>query len=484
MGEGGMEVYELRDLDAAKRYLIEGLWLQCAVKPAAASVRSILGWAMEVASGGHSLPPIGFIADVGQLALGPDAELRRKELPHVPGWPPTLARSYEDHVLGKLYADWMFERASDAVRKYSDGKEQTKGIAYLVNQIRDRLSLGGVMLPPAVIRGLLGVSPEEVLSSGWESLMRDGPLEIQLRLYHQIVAAARRAGEVLAREDVDALEDKSALGDMGQYVALRQIRQTTGRIESVLPLRPVRPRAGRKEVPTRVHDEDQYPVGGYSSISNRGTIESLLQSQLAYMEKEPPDLFDIKYVRDELFYYSRDENQFLRRRRVFVFVLFPDLVAARFKDPELPQQRIVLLQSSILALVHRLSEWLSSDAIRFEVLLVQENEKKALLEEATLMELLLRDRIARGDGLVAWVKDKEAAVAHLNGLARNAQVHCLACATEPFEMEMDNVVVTELVVGGPRPEIGDDKGLVVELDGDDALDTWFATALRVLQNWV
>ena len=131
-------------------------------------------------------------------------------------------------------------------------------------------------------------------------------------------------------------------------------------------------------------DEDQYPVGGYTSISTRGSIESLLHSQLAYMEDESPDLFDMKFVRDELFYYSRDENQFLRRRRAFVFVLFPDLLAARFKDPELPHQRIVMLQSAILALVRRLTEWLSTDAIRFEVLFVQDGEKKPLAEEATL----------------------------------------------------------------------------------------------------
>jgi hypothetical protein len=479
-----MQVHELRDLDAAKRYVIEGLWLQRAVKPTPATVRSALEWAMEVASGGHSLPPLGFIADVGHVALGADSEHRNKESQHVPGWPPTLARTYEDHVLGKLYADWTFERAGDALRRYPEGKERTKGIAYVVNQLRDRLNMGGVMLPPAVIRGLLSTNPDDVLSSGWDSLMRDGPSEVQVQLYEEIVAAARRTSEVLVKEDVDALEDKSALGDMGQYVALRQIRQTTGRMESLLPARPVRPRLGRKEVPTRVHDEDQYPVGGYSSISNRGTIESLLHSQLAYMEDETPDLFDIKFVRDELFYYSRDENQFLRRRRVFVFALFPDLVAARFKDPELSHQRIVLLQSAILALVHRLTAWLSTDAIRFEVLFVQDGERKPLAEEATLMQLLLREPIERGDGLVLWVPDKAGVMQHLNNLARQAQVHCLAAATEPFEMEIENVVLTELVVAGPRPEIGDDSGVVAELEGDDALDVWQETVLRILRDWV
>jgi hypothetical protein len=478
-----MEPFELRDLDAARRYVVEGLQLQRAMKPAPGTVRPALEWAMEVASGGHPLPPVGFVADVGHVAFGADVEHRPKDPLHVPGWPPALARAYEDHVLGRLYADWMFERAGDALRRYQ-GKDRIKGLAYVINQIRERAGTGGVMLPPAVIRGLLSANPEEVLSQGWDALMRDGPSEVQLRLYEELVAAGRRIGEVLVKEDVDALEDRSALGDMGQYVALRQIRQTTAKIESRLPARPVKPLVGRKEVPTRVLDEDQYPVGGYTSISTRGSLESLLHSQLAYMEKEPPDLFDVKFVRDELFYYSRDENQFLRRRRAFVFVLFPDLIAARYKDPELPHQRIVMLQSAVLALVRRLTDWLSTDAIRFEVLFVQDGQKKPLADEATLTELLLHEHIERGDGLVAWVPDRAAVVAHLNHLARQSQVHCLAAATEPFEMELDNVVVTELVVGGARPEIGAGDGMVAALEGEDPFDVWQETVLRVLQLWV
>ncbi|MBN9120089.1 MAG: sulfate ABC transporter ATP-binding protein [Planctomycetes bacterium] len=345
--------------------------------------------------------------------------------------------------------------------------------------------LPGVMLPPAVIRGLLTTNPDEVLQTGWDGLMRDGPSPMIVEMYEQLVSAARRLAEVLAQEDILALEQGTAIADMGQYVAHRQILQTTARLEKRLPARPVKPLVGRKEVPTRVLDEDQYPVGGYTSISTKGSIESLLHSQLAYMERESPDLFDMKFVRDELFYYSRDENQFLRRRRAFVFVLFPDLVAARFKDAELPYQRIVMVQSLVLALVRKLTEWLSTDAIRFEVLFVQEGGKNPLAEEAALLKLLLREPIERGDGEVTEYPNQDAVVRHLNHLSRTAQVHCLAAATEPFAMEMDNVVVTELIVEGPRPEIGEGDGVVgVVEETEDAFDLWQETILRVLQLWV
>jgi hypothetical protein len=482
-----MDPIELRDLEAAKRYVAEGLWLQRAVKPSAATVKPALEWAMEIASDGHPLPPVGFVADVGHVAFGADAEHRMKEPLHVPGWPPNLGRQYEDHVLGKLYADWTFERASDALRRYHPGKERTRGLAYVVNQLRGRAGFTGVLLPPAVIRGLASANPADVLDSAWNGLMRDGPSELLVRLYEDLVAAGRRMAEVLGPEDVIALEQKTALAEMRQYVGHRQILQTTARIESRLPTRPVRPWVGRKEVPTRIHDEDQYPVGGYTSIATKGSIESLLQSQLAYIEDDRtagPDLFDLKYARDELFYYSRDENQFLRRRRAFVFVLYPDLLAARFKDVELPCERMVMVQAAILALVRRLTDWLSTDAIRFELLFVQEGDRKPLADEAGLMELLLREPVERGDGLVTHLPNADAVVQRLKLLSRSSQVHCLAAAAEPFDLDVEGVVVTKLVVEGPRPEIGEGDEPVAELDGEEAFDVWQETVLRILQLWV
>ncbi len=478
-----MESIEIRDLDEAKRYILDGLWLQRAVKPNAKNVKLILEWAMEIASGGNPLPPVGFVADVGIVAFGIDADQRAKEPVAVPRWPAALSRSYEDHVLGKLYSDWTFERAGDALRKYKD-TDRVRGLAYVVNQIRERAGIPGVMLPPAVIRALSTTNPEDVLNNSINGLEDRGPMPLLVQLYEALVSAGRRMAEVLAPEDVIAIEQGTALADMGQYVSHRQVLQITAKLESRLPARPVKPLVGRKEVPTRVLDEDQYPVGGYTSISTRGSIESLLHSQLAYMENESPDLFDMKFVRDELFYYSRDENQFLRRRRAFVFAVFPDVVAARFKEPELPCQRIVLVQSMILALVRKLTDWLSTDAIRFELIFVQDGLKNPLEDEAALLKILLREHIERGDAEVMELPDRDAVVKRLQRLTRTAQVHCLAVATEPFEMDLDTVVVTEMIVPGPRPELGGGDGTVAALDGEDAFDVWQESLLRILQLWV
>jgi hypothetical protein len=116
---------------------------------------------------------------------------------------------------------------------------------------------------------------------------------------------------------------------------------------------------------------------------------------------------------------------------------------------------------------------------------VQDGGKNPLEEEAKLLRLLLREPIERGDGEVAELPNRDAVVAHLNRLARMAQVHCLASATEPFALEMDNVVITELVVAGPRPEIGDGDGVVSAVDEpEDAFDLWHETILQILRLWV
>ncbi|MCO4781109.1 MAG: hypothetical protein KC646_02200 [Candidatus Cloacimonetes bacterium] len=54
----------------------------------------------------------------------------------------------------------------------------------------------------------------------------------------------------------------------------------------------------------------EYPLGGITGITNKGSFESLLSSELVYAEVESEvNLFDVKYIENELLYYERDTNQ-------------------------------------------------------------------------------------------------------------------------------------------------------------------------------
>ena len=479
-----MNTYELRDLDEAHRFLCQGLWWQQAEVPAAATVRAALAWALQVAGGGQPLPPIGFIADLGHLAFRLDWEApAHRAAVNVPNLPVNLLSTYADQVLGKIDGDSTFIRASAALRRFQ-GRDRGRGLAFLLNQFRERAGFLGVEFSPGVIKHALEMPPEELLNHGYESLRHDGPQPLLIDLYEGLIAAARRAPEVLGLEDLSELEAGTALEDEGPRLARRQVWQAVQALEHSLPHYRIAPAGRRLEVPTHLLDEDTYPVGGFTSISNRGSIESLLHSQLAYMEPEGaerPDLFDVKYLRDELLYYARDENQFLRRRRTFVFVLQPDLVTARFKDAELPYQRIVLLLAVVVALVRKLSEWLGNDALSFQVLFAGKEE--TLVAERELLRKLLREQLANKTAAIHIAVPPKKVTELCREWSRRSLCHCLllsSAAVKPFEAE--EVAVARLRIDGARPQLAESGGKLESVEGEDAMDSW-GQALRTVLGW-
>ncbi len=318
-----MHGYEIRDPAQARRHLLDGLVMTRTAVVDAESARRALAWTLELAGRGEPLPPVGFIADVGHVALGLEIDpARRDELPLAPGFDPGLARRYDDYVLGKLYADLSFERGADALLRYQ-GRDRIRALAFLIEQLRRRAGFSGALLSPAVVKSLLHETADKLLPEAWDTVEQEGVAPALLDEYEELTAAIRNLGETLGVEDVFELEHGTALAELGQRVELRDVLQAAKALEQGLPKHKPRPTERRRHVATNILDEDAYPVGGFTSIANRGSIESLLHSQLAFMERdERPDLFDIKFLRDELLYYARDENQFLRQRQTFLFVFY------------------------------------------------------------------------------------------------------------------------------------------------------------------
>lgn len=477
-----MNTIEIRDLDQARQFVQEGLWLQRVAVPHADRVRQVLGWALEVAGAGLPLPPVGFLADLGFLLLG--GESGQASTQARPELPANLLRRYEDLVLGKLLGDSSIGRASDALRHFKE-EDRSRGLVFTLQQLQERTGIAGVLLSPGVIKGLLELPPQEVLNRGWDQVSREGFLACQLELYEALIAAMRRSAELLGPEDIFELEHGTALLEMGQRVALRQVLQAAAHLEATLPV--LRPRllSRRHEVPTRILDEDLYPVGGYSSITNRGSIESLLHSQLACMEDERPDLFDARYLRDELLYYARDENQFLRRRRTFVIGLLPDLVQARFKDAGLPWQRGILVLGLIVAAVRKLTDWLSSDALLFDVLIIEGDRPGLLAEEQQVLKLVFREQIANGTvrlgplprgWRLAWRGDS----------STNASLcHTLLASTgKPAPLFLEAMPLARLEVAGPEPRLGLSGEEPATVPADGLMESWSETLAQLVYSWV
>lgn len=464
-----MAIVEIRDTTEARRFVVQSLWLQRVLKPTEDTVRHVLEWCMEMSSAGHPVQPPGFVADCGHLVFGAhsDADTERTQLPSVR---PGLVREYEDYVLGKLYADSSFERGSDALAHYGSPRDRSKGLAFLLAQLSEQTGFDGVVLSPGVIRELERAEPADVLAEGWKSLT-DEASDYLTSQYELLIQRVHNTGQTLAPEDVFELEHKTALAGFGPRVALRQMLRAANRFQSVMPKFHSPGRSRHVEVATHILDEDTYPVGGFTSISNRGSIESLLHSQLAYMERDDdlrPDLFDIKFLRDELLYYSRDENQFFRRRRTFVIALFPSLVETRVKDPDLPYQRIILTLAMIQALVETLIEWLAEESLQFEILIP---ESGVLATETELIEMVFREQIVNGTVEVQPF-DMDHLAEHCDSHARRSLTHCLLVSRTDEHPPIEDVLLTRLIVNCAVPHLGIDRDALSEPESVDSSDAW------------
>ena len=148
-----MSVHELRNPDDARAWVLQGLWLPRATAVGPEMVGCALDWSLEIASAGLPLPPVGFVADVGHVALGVGQPDVLEPPPTVPGLDAGTVREYEDYVVGRLYADLTFERASDALLGYH-GRDRARGVAFLVSRLGSRAEIGGAILSPAVLKRL------------------------------------------------------------------------------------------------------------------------------------------------------------------------------------------------------------------------------------------------------------------------------------------------------------------------------------------
>ena len=473
---------EFRDPALADRYILEGLWLSRVSPPSEETVSSALRWCAEIVAQDEPLPPPGMVCDLGLLALQPVAEHQETDR-SADVLTAALLRQYEDYVLGKIYMDSSFERGADALAKLPDA-QRAGGLAYLIQRFRERAEIDGALLGMSVVKRLQDADPLELLQRGWDLLhddAEDSAAAWEAR-YRRCVAGVRQAGELLGAEDIFELEHGAALAAFGERLALRQVLQACDWFENRLPLQKPRSLGTHQQTATQITDEDFYPIGGYTSISTRGTIESLLHSQLAYMEKdERPDLFDIKFLRDELYYYSRDENQFFRRRRTFVFALYPDLEKARFKDPGLPWQRSILALGGMLAMVRRLTEWLGDEALLFEFVLL--GGPSELKNEFELLQMLLHEQRRNGTADVLRMSDRELPE-HCQERARRSLCSCLAVSSKDRQPEVEPAGLIRWNLEA-SPGWGWEPGMALErFEQPTLLETWREGLEKLAGHWV
>ncbi|MCP3142630.1 hypothetical protein [Pyxidicoccus xibeiensis] len=426
---------ELRGPRDTERWLCAGLCLARQDGPTPDALTAAVPWLLATLAESPALPPPAMVSDLGRLVSGvapspvlpiPDT-LRRLR---------TAVRAYDDHVLARLAAEPHLEAVSTALARLPEPLRPL-GIAFLVSRVLARLGFtGGTAVNPGLVRRVLERPSSELLHAGYAALREPGAgpaLERLAEGYEALASGARRAQALLGDAEVFTLENLEHLQGKGQRLALEQAVEAAEALSRTLPPKLRARPATSGPTPTTLEDEASFPQGGFASVSNVGSLENLVTSELVYMEDEPDlDLFDVRYVEGELLYYTRDESVAVRRRHVVTFVLLPGLADARVKDAGLRWQRAVVALGLVLCLVRRLSAWLGHEDLRFRVVFPQDATGALPLEaERGLCELLLREWRARGTAEVLTSPDLDTVLAGAATDTKRARVDVLLLDASP-----------------------------------------------------
>ncbi|NVJ01130.1 hypothetical protein HV824_23860, partial [Myxococcus sp. AM009] len=406
----------------------------------------------------------------------------------------TAVRAYDDHVLARLAAEPHLEAVSAALARLPE-MLRPRGIAFLVARILTRMGFTeGSPVSPALARRVLERPPAELLQAGYAALRESGTRIALDRLtegYEALASAARRAHALLGDAESFTLENLEHLQGKAQRLALEQAVEAAEALSRTLPpklrARPV----STAPLPMAMEDEAAFPQGGFSSVSNVGSLENLVTSELVYMEDEPDlDLFDVRYVEGELLYYTRDESISVRRRRVITFVLPPSLVDARVKDAGVRWQRVVVAMGLLLCLVRRLSLWLGSEELLFRAVFLRAPDGSAPLEaERGLCELLLREWRARGTAEVLTAATLDEVLTDAETRAKRARVDLVLLnassqAEEAFHPSAPRVEWQVLDLSGPSPRVLDSRNPESPMSADlhrAHWEAWTGVTLELAQ---
>lgn len=395
-------------------------------------------------------------------------------------------RQYEDHVLARLVTERRWTRLMEAVT--SSPKElRAAAVGMTVAMVLQRVKLvGGTGLSQGLVRRLASKPPGEILDAGRAALHTP---EAAARLADGLVLlakAARRTRELLSDAEVFVVENLAALKGLGPRVALAQLAEVAQAVDETLPSRLRGHVFEDGEAPTALEEDSAYPVGGFSSISTSGSLENLVTSELIYMEQGDdaelrPDLFDVRFVENELLYYARDESVAVRKRRALVLVFDPSLTQARVLDGGESYQRLVWALGSVTALVRKLSQWLDTEALRFELVFPAKQGEQPLAEEQGVLALLLREFRERGQLDVLEADDTLSAVRRARDVHGGRARVMLFASKLPSGLEGTAAPDALIDLGGPRPQVHwhDAAGAGGEAP-KDALDAWAATTRQLL----
>ncbi|MFT4978061.1 MAG: hypothetical protein ACI8S6_003969 [Myxococcota bacterium] len=390
-------------------YLLGGLRWAATVAPPKARERALSHYRI-LAGKGYSHLPFFFIADLSVLLeQGVEAPMASdaRRGGGMKGWSDgerVLRLRYENQLLGRLLMEPAVAEARELLAVHRDAGGLS-GAAY-VGRLRRLMAIllahfsphvpPTLRINPAHLRGVIlpAGAPAEAAERVEAQLGEPGLLGSQLEA---LVAAAQevRWGSLLLDEDLFELTHHDTLATEAERIGCRQLIAVARRLGEIDPRQVAIADEGETE--TAFVDETQYPAGGLTGLTNRGSIESLVLSELVYIDRSLDiDLFDLRLMEGELLYYLRDDGVLRRKRRIVHLVLDAGEPLLR-KPIGYDYQLSVIVAGMMLRLVWDLRAVFARDALTIKIhCLCPPGHRDRWADELALMRLLLRDETEHG----------------------------------------------------------------------------------------
>lgn len=311
----------------------------------------------------------------------------------------TLRLQYENQLLSRLLMEPSMLEAIDVLDAHRSasgaGSSQFVGrlrhlLMVILGQITSHIP-AHIRINPAHLRACVlphGDSLEAIRR--FEDHLQQTEV-MQTQMTH-IVQAARKIAwsTVLSAVDRFELEHHDVLQTRSDRMGCRQVLSIAHRLGDIDTRQVSISDEGLAE--TAFVDETHYPTGGLTGLTNRGSIENIVLSELVYIDPSMDvDLFDLRMVEGELLYYLRDDGV-LRRKRRTVHLVLDAAHSMRHKPMGHDHQLSVLLSGLMLRLVWDLRAIFTLDALQLKLHIFHpDGEQTYWNQEVDLLKLLLRD---------------------------------------------------------------------------------------------
>ena len=130
-------------------------------------------------------------------------------------------------------------------------------------------------------------------------------------------------------------------------------------------------------------DAFYYPRGGINELTRKGSFESILPSELAFIDEavgedeNSADMFSLRYAENEILYFQRDDG-YIRRKHYAVNIVLWDFLSFRKLIPELEHTFDVYLESAIHRFIKDFMTFANAKGLKLNIYWVYKNDNQEI----------------------------------------------------------------------------------------------------------